>query len=202
MTLEVAVLDYGAGNLHSLAKALEAAGAKVRVATDARDVVEAPAIVLPGVGAFGAAADGLRPFREELLGQLEAGKPFLGICLGMQLLFERSEESPGAAGLGYVRGGVERLKHAKLPQIGWNPLVFEKDPIFEGLRDGEHVYYVNSYAPAPREPATIGTSTYGSTFTAVIRKRNAYGTQFHPEKSSKAGLTMIQNWVRIAEENA
>lgn len=200
MTLDVGLLDYGVGNLHSLRNALGHTGARVRVVDAPKDLVDAPAIVLPGVGAFGAAAQGLAPYREALVDAMASGKPVLGICLGMQLLFEESEESPGARGLGYIHGRVERLKHAKLPQIGWNSLVFEKDPLFEGLRDGEHVYYVNSYVPVPREPATVGTSTYGSTFTAAVRKRNTWGVQFHPEKSSVAGLTMIRNWVRAAEE--
>jgi glutamine amidotransferase len=120
----------------------------------------------------------------------------------MQLLFESSEESPGAQGLGYIRGTVARLPNAKLPQIGWNALAFREDPLFAGLADGENVYYVNSFAPVPREPVTLATSTYGGSFTAAIRKRNAYGLQFHPEKSSRAGLRMIANWVQLAEAAA
>jgi glutamine amidotransferase len=121
----------------------------------------------------------------------------------MQLLFERSEESPGARGLGYVRGEVRRLRHEKLPQIGWNVLNHvENEPLFAGLPDGAHVYYVNSFACSPHEPVTVATSTYGETFTAAIRKRNAWGVQFHPEKSGEAGLRMIRNFVSYSKENA
>lgn len=198
--LDVAILDYGLGNLHSLGKALEKAGATPTVTHEEARLRSAGAIVLPGVGAFGEAAKRLAPqkgFLEELV---TAGKPVLGVCLGMQVLFESSEESPGARGLGLIRGDVRRLAHPRLPQIGWNAIAFgDEDPLFEGLKDGTHVYYVNSFAPVPRESVTVATSTYGATFTAVVRKRNAWGTQFHPEKSSTAGLTMIRNFVRYAE---
>lgn len=197
--LDVAILDYGVGNLHSIRKALEQAGASTRLVSDAGELQHAPAIVLPGVGAFGDASRKLAPYKTALLAELDAGKPLLGICLGMQLLFEESDESPGAAGLGYIRGAVRRLHHGKLPQIGWNTLAsVDGEPLFDGLPEGAHVYYVNSYAPEPRESVTIATSTYGSTFTAAVRKRNAWGVQFHPEKSGKAGLQMIQNFVQLA----
>lgn len=197
--LDVAVLDYGVGNLHSILKAFEREGASPRLVRDPGALADAPALVLPGVGAFGEASGKLAPYREELFAQLDAGKPLLGICLGMQLLFESSEESPGAQGLGYVRGSVKRLRHAKLPQIGWNTLAaVDGDPLFAGLPEGPHVYYVNSFAPAPQEPVTVATSTYGETFTAAVRKRNAWGVQFHPEKSGTAGLAMIRNFVQFA----
>ncbi|HVM44575.1 MAG TPA: imidazole glycerol phosphate synthase subunit HisH, partial [Candidatus Thermoplasmatota archaeon] len=143
------------------------------------------------------------PHKAALVAQLDAGKPLLGICLGMQLLFEASDETPGVPGLGYIRGQVRRLPHAKLPQIGWNTLAaVDGDELFEGLPEGPHVYYVNSYAPRPEEPVTVGTSTYGETFTAAVRKRFAWGVQFHPEKSGPAGLAMVRNFARIVEENA
>ncbi|MHB8585133.1 MAG: imidazole glycerol phosphate synthase subunit HisH [Thermoplasmatota archaeon] len=196
------MLDCGVGNLHSLRKALEKAGAHVTITTEGATIANADAIVLPGVGAFGAASEQLAPHRETILHALDQGKPLLGICLGMQLLFETSEESPGAQGLGYIRGVVEKLKAPKLPQIGWNELAFRDDPLFQGIREAELVYFVNSFAPVPREPVTLATATYGSSFTAVVRKRNAYGLQFHPEKSSTAGIHMVENWVRIAEAAA
>ena len=203
MTLDVAILDYGVGNLHSIGKAFEREGARPRLVKDPDQLMAAQALVLPGVGAFGDAAAKLAPYRKALLAELEKGKPLLGICLGMQLLFEASEESPGARGLGYVRGSVKRLHHEKLPQIGWNELNHvEGDPLFRGLPDGSHVYYVNSFAPAPEEPVTVATTTYGETFTAAVRKRNAWGVQFHPEKSGTAGLAMIRNFVRFAKEGA
>lgn len=194
---DLAILDYGVGNLHSVRKALEQAGATARIERDPAALSRADGIVLPGVGAFGDASVKLAPFRDELLRLMTEGKPTLGICLGMQLLFESSAESPGAKGLGYIRGSVQRLHHGKLPQIGWNTLsAVDGEPLFAGLPEGAHVYYVNSFAPRPEEPVTIATSTYGETFTAAVRKRNAWGVQFHPEKSGAAGLAMIRNFVK------
>lgn len=201
--VEIAILDYGVGNLHSVSKALEQCGARVRVVSDPKLLADADALVLPGVGAFGDAARKLAPYKEHLLAELEAGKPLLGICLGMQLLFESSDESPGALGLGYIRGHVQRLAHPKLPQIGWNTLAaVDGEPLFEGLPEGPHVYYVNSFAPRPEEPVTIATTTYGETFTAAVRKRLTWGVQFHPEKSGPAGLAMVRNFVAQVEETA
>ncbi|HUR70112.1 MAG TPA: imidazole glycerol phosphate synthase subunit HisH [Candidatus Thermoplasmatota archaeon] len=203
MSADIAILDYGVGNLHSVGKALEKAGARVRVVHDPKLLADADALVLPGVGAFGEAATKLAPYKEALLAELDAGKPLLGICLGMQLLFESSDESPGAVGLGYIRGHVRRLAHPKLPQIGWNALAaVDGEPLFGGLPEGPHVYYVNSFAPKPEEPVTIATTTYGETFTAAVRKRLTWGVQFHPEKSGPAGLAMVRNFVREVEEKA
>jgi len=200
---DIAILDYGVGNLHSVSKALEQAGAKVRIVSDAKLLASADALVLPGVGAFGDAARKLMPYKESLFAELDGGKPMLGICLGMQLLFESSDESPGVAGLGYIRGHVRRLGHPKLPQIGWNTLAaVDGELLFEGLPEGPHVYYVNSFAPKPEEPVTIATTTYGETFTAAVRKRLTWGVQFHPEKSGQAGLAMVRNFVKAVEENA
>ena len=190
------------GNLHSIVKAFEREGAAPRLVADPAALADAQALVLPGVGAFGEASEKLAPYRDALLATLQRGKPLLGVCLGMQLLFEASEESPDAKGLGYVRGRVERLRHPKLPQIGWNTLAaVDGDELFEGLPEGPHVYYVNSFAPRPEEPVTVATTTYGETFTAAVRKRNAWGVQFHPEKSGAAGLRMIRNFVRFAKES-
>jgi glutamine amidotransferase len=198
--LDVAVLDYGVGNLHSIRKALERAGAAPRLVSDPTALMSADALVLPGVGAFGDAAAKLTSYKDALLQSLEAGKPLLGVCLGMQLLFDESDESPGAKGLGYIRGAVRELRHDKLPQIGWNTLAaVDGEPLFAGLPEGAHVYYVNSFAPEPRESVTVATSTYGETFTAAVRKRNAWGVQFHPEKSGETGLRMIRNFVQYAQ---
>lgn len=197
--LDVAVLDYGVGNLHSIRKAFEREGARPRLVKDPRELLSAQALCLPGVGAFGEAAVKLAPYKDALFEALDGGKPLLGVCLGMQLLLEESEESPGHKGLGYIRGSVKRLRHPKLPQIGWNTVSpVDEDPLFAGLPDGVHAYYVNSFAPEPREPVTVATTTYGDTFTAAVRKRNAWGVQFHPEKSGAAGLAMIRNFVRYA----
>jgi imidazole glycerol-phosphate synthase subunit HisH len=200
--LDTAILDYGVGNLHSIHKALEAAGAAPRLVSDPKELLRAQALVLPGVGAFGDASRKLAPYKDALFEALDHGKPLLGVCLGMQLLFEESEESPGAAGLGYIRGAVRRLKNGRLPQIGWNELNHvEGDPLFAGLPDGSHVYYVNSFAPEPKESVTVATSTYGATFTAAVRKRHAWGVQFHPEKSGDAGLRMIRNFVEFGRRS-
>lgn len=200
--LDVAILDYGVGNLHSIRKALERAGASPRLVSDPTALQEAAAIVLPGVGAFGEASVKLARYKDALAARIDEGTPLLGICLGMQLLFEDSDESPGAKGLGYIRGGVRKLRHPKVPQIGWNELhAVDGDPVFAGLPEGPHVYYVNSYAPEPRESVTVATSTYGQTFTAAVRKRNAWGVQFHPEKSGETGLRIVSNWVKHAKEN-
>lgn len=203
LAANIAILDYGVGNLHSVRKALENSGASVRIVSDPKLLADADGLVLPGVGAFGDAAAKLAPYKEALFAQLDAGKPLLGICLGMQLLFGSSDESPGAAGLGYIRGSVRRLAHPKLPQIGWNTLAaVDGDELFQGLPEGPHVYYVNSFAPKPEEPVTVATSTYGETFTAAVRKRFAWGVQFHPEKSGPAGLAMVRNFTRVVEEYA
>jgi len=200
--VDVAILDYGVGNLHSIRKAFEHHGATPRIVSNPADLANADGLVLPGVGAWGDAAKRVEPFREELLYLLTGGKPLLGICLGYQLLFEASEEDPGINGLGYFRGTTRRLHHAKLPHIGWNTLSLTPDDLFDGLSDGCHVYYVNSFAPAPEEPVTIATTTYGATFTAAVRKRSTWGVQFHPEKSGAVGLRMIENFVRYVKENA
>ncbi|MHB8606568.1 MAG: imidazole glycerol phosphate synthase subunit HisH [Thermoplasmatota archaeon] len=196
----IRILDYGVGNLHSLAKALERGGARAEVTADPKALLAADGLVLPGVGAFGDAAKKLAPFGAALGEALDRGKPLLGVCLGMQLLFDASDESPGAEGLGLIRGDVKRLVAPKLPQIGWNELAFlPEDPLFSDLKEGTHVYYVNSFAPVPRESVTIATSTYGATFTAAVRKKSAWGTQYHPEKSGRAGLTMVRNFVQSVE---
>ena len=199
--MKVTLFDYDVGNIHSLRKALETCGATVEVTTEPKAVLDARVLVLPGVGAFGEAARRLDPVREPLRDRLAAGLPCLGICLGMQVLFGASEETPEAQGIGFIDGAVKRLVNPKLPQIGWNTLACRDDePLFAGLDEGTHVYYVNSFAPVPHEPVTVATSTYGQTFTAAVRKKNAYGVQFHPEKSSAAGLRMIRNFLDFARE--
>ncbi len=196
------VLDYSVGNLHSIRKALEDAGATV----EQRDlaptaVAEADALVLPGVGAFDAAADQLDPVRDVLHERLAEGTPLLGICLGMQLLFHRSEEGK-AEGLGWIPGDVTRLPHTKLPQIGWNSIEpTGEHALLQDLPADPHVYYVNSFAPDPTEDEhVLATTPYGRDFAAVVRRGSAVGTQFHPEKSSIVGLTLLRNWVEEAQE--
>jgi imidazole glycerol-phosphate synthase subunit HisH len=197
----VTLFDYGAGNLHSLAKALEAAGAEVRVEPDpARAVEDTDALVLPGVGAFASATERLAPGREQMREAIDRGLPCLGICLGMQLFFDESEEGPGR-GLGLVPGRVDRLRARRVPQIGWNGIEpapgAPPDPLFaaSGL---EVAYYANSYVcrPAAGDAPVIAWSEHeGDRFPAAVRLGRAVGVQFHPEKSSVAGLAFVRAFV-------
>lgn len=196
--MNVALFDYGAGNLHSLGKALEGAGARVTVTGDWDAALGMDALVLPGVGAFGAAATALPQDRTRLRRALEDGLPCLGICLGMQLLFDESEESAGA-GIGLIPGAVRRLDVPIVPQMGWNDVEAGSDPLFEDT--GPLVaYYANSYVCVPTDPAhAIAWSEYqGLRFAAAVRRGRTWGMQFHPEKSSSPGRRLIANWVALA----
>ncbi len=194
------IVDYGAGNLRSVQKAFEQVGVAARVGSERRDVMTAPALVLPGVGAFGAAMEQLdqRGLIEPLLLRIEAGVPFLGVCLGMQLLFEASEESPGVAGLGVVRGDVRALPSTvKVPHIGWNQVeVCACSDLFDGIPDGSAFYFVHGYAVVPRSPGDVLSMTDydGISFVSAIEHDNVAAVQFHPEKSSTLGLRLYQNF--------
>ncbi len=196
--MKVALFDYGAGNLHSLGKALEAAGAQVTVTSDWGEALGLDALVLPGVGAFGHAAAALPADRAPLRRALEAGLPCLGICLGMQLLFQGSEESDGD-GIGLVPGNVHRLKASIVPQMGWNDVDTGQDPIFDGAAPLV-AYYANSYICEPLDPEhAIAWSEYeGTRYTAGVRVARTWGVQFHPEKSSDRGRRLVANWVSLA----
>jgi imidazole glycerol-phosphate synthase subunit HisH len=196
----VTIFDYGAGNLHSLAKALAAAGAEVAIEDDpVRAVQEADALVLPGVGAFGAAAARFALNREALRGSLAEGLPCLGICLGMQLLFEESDEG-GGAGLGIIPGRVTRLRAERVPQIGWNQVEDAADPLFDRA-PLPIAYYANSYVCRPASGASITAwSTHeGDRFPAAVRAGRIVGVQFHPEKSSSAGVRFLGAFVESIE---
>lgn len=190
--MKVALFDYGAGNLHSLAKALAHGGAEVRIEPDPLKCTDADALVLPGVGAFGPAAERLAAGREAVWLALTGGLPCLGICLGMQLLFDSSDEGPGL-GLGLIPGRVVRLRAHRVPQIGWNALERAKDPLFEKA-PLTHAYYANSFVCRPVDPkCIIAWSTHeGDEFPAAVRVGNTVGVQFHPEKSSAAGLQLVR----------
>ena len=195
----VTLFDYGAGNLHSLAKALEAAGAEVRVEPDpARAVEDTDALVLPGVGAFAGAAERLEPGRAAVRDALDAGLPTLGICLGMQLLFDASDEGPGA-GLGVIPGRVTRIEAARVPQIGWNTLDDARDPLFSASALGV-AYYANSFVCRPADgegdAVTAWSEHEGDRFPASVRRGAAVGVQFHPEKSSAPGLAFVRAFVK------
>lgn len=191
----VSIFDYGAGNLHSIAKALEAGGATVRTCVDPVAALAGDAVVLPGVGAFAAAAERLAPGRERMRTALEAGLPCLGVCLGMQLLFEGSEEGPGA-GLGIVRGRVTRLAARRVPQIGWNAIDASTEPLMTGTGLAS-AYYANSYVcrPADAESIVAWSEHEGDRFAAAVRRGATIGVQFHPEKSSRAGLAFVRAWL-------
>lgn len=200
-TVRVAVFDYGAGNLHSLIKSLEAGGADVRVDTDpAAAVRDTDALILPGVGAFAPAAERLAPGLAAMRDALKQGLPALGICLGMQLLFDASDEGPGE-GLGIVPGRVQRLEAARVPQIGWNSLQDVSDPLL-GESALDTAYYANSYVcrPTPEGAAfvTAWSEHEGDRFPASVRRGNVIGTQFHPEKSSTPGVAFVRAFLTFA----
>ncbi len=198
--MNIALFDYGAGNLHSLAKALEASGANVLTTSDWTEALDVDGLVLPGVGAFGQAAKALPADRARLLDTLARGYPCLGICLGMQLFFDSSEESFGA-GIGIVPGRVERMDAEIVPHMGWNDVDITDDPVFDGV--GSLVaYYANSYICVPaNEASAIAWSTCDSgPFTAAVRVANTWGVQFHPEKSSIDGRRIIDNFVALTRE--
>ena len=202
----IALLDYGAGNVRSVQKALTAAGGEVRLVSDPEAVRRADAVVLPGVGAFDDCVNAMQ--RQELFGATKdfigTGKPFLGICVGYQALFEKSEEfNSCAAGLGVFGGSVVRFAEngIKVPQIGWNEVEFEKPecPILKGTKSGSHFYFVHSYFPKPSDESIVATrTTYGETFASAVWRDNVFATQFHPEKSQKVGLKLLENFVGLA----
>jgi glutamine amidotransferase len=196
-----ALFDYGVGNLHSLRKALEAAGADPKVTTDPADLDRAAVAVLPGVGAFGAVMESLEPARGILADRHRDGRPILGVCIGSQVLHDSSEESPGVRGLGLIPGAVERIPASagKVPHMGWNQLEAAREhPVLDGL-DGEAFYFVHSYYPEPSERSDLlGTAEYGARFCAAAGRENLAAVQFHPEKSSSAGLRLYENFLKWA----
>ncbi|HEU4631847.1 MAG TPA: imidazole glycerol phosphate synthase subunit HisH [Gemmatimonadaceae bacterium] len=196
----ITLFDYGAGNLHSLAKALEMPGATVRVEPDPVRALDTDLLVLPGVGAFAAAAARLAPGRDAMRAALQDGLPCVGICLGMQLLLDGSDEGEGV-GLGVVPGRVERLRARRVPQIGWNAIEDVRDPLFARAPLGV-AYYANSYVCRPAsDGAVIAWSTHeGDRFAAAVRVGNTVGVQFHPEKSSAAGVAFLRAVVGTASD--
>jgi glutamine amidotransferase len=198
MSVSIAVIDYGAGNLRSIRRALEAAGADVTVTSDGESVRQADAVVFPGVGAAGAAMDRLHQLGlVEVIGEVVAeGRPFLGICLGMQLLFEHQEEGD-TRGLGLLKGRVRTLSpEVKVPQIGWNRVRWIQEAAGYHPSEEDDFYFVHSYVIEPDDLADIVAITrYGEVFPSIVRHGHVSGTQFHPEKSGPAGLRLIGGWV-------
>ena len=196
---QVLIVDYGVGNLLSLKFALEKAGLKAKIAAPTQRLKDADAIALPGVGNFSAAAKALEPVKSELVDVVQAGTPILGICLGLQLYFESSEEGPGE-GLAFFKGKDIRLTGSmKIPHMGWNTLQkTTENELFEGVAEGAYVYFVHSLYPVPEDKTIICTQTeYGQTFASAVASKNIYGTQFHPEKSGDVGLQILKNFARI-----
>lgn len=194
----IAIIDYGMGNLHSVAKAFGAVGAETVVSADAAVIAGAERVVLPGVGAFGDCMDNLQRsgLVPVILETLASGKPFLGICLGLQLLFEGSEEAPGVPGLGFFAGQVEKIKAPglKIPHMGWNNLQICADsPLFQTREAERYVYFVHSYHAVPKDNTIITAVTdYGGLVTAAVGRGAVQAVQFHPEKSSAVGLAMLR----------
>ncbi len=198
----IAIVDYGMGNLRSVQKAFEKIGAEARVVQDPRELAGVAGIALPGVGAFGQAMENLKaagwvkPLREVCAN----GLPFIGICLGMQLLFDSSEEMGQHAGLGILAGDVRRFRgNLKVPQMGWNQIrIQHPSPLLEKVPDGAFAFFVHSYYCVPRDNSTIvATTVYGNEFVSVVERENVFGAQFHPEKSQTVGLKMLENFAAI-----
>ena len=201
----ILVLDYGMSNLRSVSKALEKLGAEVEVSNRAEAVEKAQKLVLPGVGAFGDAMKELES--RNLAGPIRkftaSGRPFLGICLGLQLLFDSSDENTGVSGLGILPGNVRRFADSnrfKVPHMGWNQLEFRDDkcPLTKGIKDGAFVYFVHSYFVQPSSPdVVLADCHHGTDFAAMIWQRNVFGCQFHPEKSQDAGMKILENFISL-----
>ncbi len=197
----IAIIDYGAGNLRSVRKAFNHLKVKNIIATGAEDLNDVKGIVLPGVGAFGKAMKKLKEnsFYEGIKNCISAGKPFLGICLGMQMLFEESTESENEKGFTLFKGQCERFKKGKVPQIGWNQInIVKESPLLEGIPDKTFFYFLHGYYVEAKNPDIITAKTdYFVEYTSIIEEGNVFGVQFHPEKSGKFGLQMLRNWVKL-----
>ncbi len=199
----IAIIDYDAGNIKSVEKALQYLGEEAVITRDAGEILAADKVILPGVGAFGDAMEklnryGLVPVIHEVV---EKGIPFLGICLGLQLMFESSEEAPGVEGLGLLKGKIVRIPEGdglKVPHMGWNSLSFpKKGRLFAGIPENSYVYFVHSYYLQAEEDIVTATAEYGVTIHASVEKGNVFACQFHPEKSSHTGLTILKNFVEL-----
>jgi glutamine amidotransferase len=195
----IAVIDFGAGNLMSISKALEHLGTNIQVTKDEKTILAADGAVLPGVGAF---YDAMRTIEhlKEITGSL-GQKPLLGICLGLQLLFSESEEGGENPGLDILKGKVIRFgENLKVPHMGWNTVeILKKTPLLDGIRNKSYFYFVHSYYAVPDEDIVTGKTDYGVDFPSVIEKDNIYSTQFHPEKSGSVGLKLLENFVKIVK---
>lgn len=194
----IGVIDYGMGNIFSVMNALKKIKANAEIIKKADDLAKADAIIMPGVGSFDATMENLKPYQKPLISALDSGTPFLGICMGLQALFERSEEGK-RKGLGIIEGDVLRLPDdVMVPQMGWNELTIKKRTcLLEGIEDGDFFYFVHSYYGVPKDKTIIAATTpHGVQVTAAIVKDNIAAVQFHPEKSGKKGLLLLENFIR------
>jgi glutamine amidotransferase len=205
----ISIIDYGMGNLRSVKKAFESLGFLTKVTREQEEILSSSGVVLPGVGAFGDCMKNLQDFGlvEPIKLFIKGGKPFLGICLGLQLLFEESEESSNVKGLQILRGKVVRFprfdkERLKVPHMGWNQLAVERTlPILKDIPQGSWFYFVHSYFPEPEDTSVIsGKTQYGIEFTSAVEKDNIFACQFHPEKSSNLGLTILKNFAHMCGE--
>ncbi len=198
MKPSIGILDCGSGNLRSVEKAFRHQGSKPEVS--GKIELEWDGLVLPGVGAFGHAMANLEKVRDDIITYVETGKPFLGICLGLQVLFESSEEDPDSSGLGLIKGQVVRIRGNKVPHMGWNSLDIKiKSKILNEIKTGEYLYFVHSYHGEPEEEVTVASCRYqGQDLTACLERDNIHACQFHPEKSGVLGLRIISNFVEIS----
>ena len=199
----IAIVDYGMGNLRSVQKGFERVGFEAVVTGDPKMVRDAHAVVLPGVGAFGAAMERLKKsgLLEEIVRAIKTGKPYLGICLGLQLLFTESEEGGRYEGMDLIKGKVVRFKgDLKVPHMGWNRIrIVKPNPLLEGIPDGAYFYFVHSYYVVPEDFSVVAATTeYGVEFASMVWRDNLFATQFHPEKSQKLGLRMLENFGKLA----
>ena len=195
----ITIIDYKSGNLKSISNGFKKIGADFQITDDKETIANSDYLVLPGVGAFGSAMENLEPFKDVIFEHVNDDKPFLGVCLGQQVLMSSSEESPGVKGLDLFKGHVEKLPEGvKIPHMGWNRLnVTNNSPILEGI-DGEYFYFVHSYHVIPDDDEIIaGTCEYGSSVVASLSQNNLFSTQFHPEKSSNAGLKILKNFTNL-----
>ena len=204
----VAIIDYDAGNIKSVEKAIQFLGEEAIITRNAEEILSASSVILPGVGAFGDAMEKLHkynliPVIQEVV---EKQIPFLGICLGLQLLFEKSDESPGVDGLGILQGEIKRIpdkEELKIPHIGWNSLKFpNKGRLYQGIAEDSYVYFVHSYyLEAKEDEIVVSTTEYGTKIHASVEKGNVFACQFHPEKSSSVGLKILENFLSISKED-
>jgi glutamine amidotransferase len=199
--LPLTLLDYGVGNIHSIKKCFEKAGATVTVETEPEKILKAKALALPGVGAFGKVAEQIAPYRKELRARLEAGLPAFAVCIGMQILYESSDEGAGE-GLSLFPGRVRRLRHQRLPHIGWNSVRHDGVGPFEGVPRDAYFYFVHSFAPSECSDPCIATTDYGDKFASASAGKNVWAVQFHPEKSSDVGFRVVKNFVDFAGKRA